>query len=139
MKIFPLRKTANWMTNYAIKLLTTSSCFLFKIYMHISIIRWTPILLIFEVWNKKFHFKWNQHDKLFFLQMSYLINPDGYETRHYCWMSIEKGMVISFIVPVFLLIAVSNLFSYHISRSTQSTNYSSSSMSIIWSNKKLHL
>jgi hypothetical protein len=48
---------------------------------------------------------------IFNFQMSYVANPDGYETRHYCWMSIEKGMVVSFIVPVFLLIGVRIFYS----------------------------
>ncbi|RWS10220.1 hypothetical protein B4U79_13257 [Dinothrombium tinctorium] len=35
---------------------------------------------------------------------SYFLNPVGYEYRRYCWMSIEGGMMYSFIVPVSLLI-----------------------------------
>ncbi|XP_050734701.1 uncharacterized protein LOC127007598 [Eriocheir sinensis] len=36
--------------------------------------------------------------------ISYVVNPEGYETRRYCWMSVERGMLVSFIVPVCSLI-----------------------------------
>ncbi|XP_054159786.1 adhesion G protein-coupled receptor B3-like [Oppia nitens] len=36
--------------------------------------------------------------------ISYYLNPEGYETKRYCWMSIEGGMQYSFIVPVSTLI-----------------------------------
>ncbi|CAG2104217.1 unnamed protein product [Medioppia subpectinata] len=36
--------------------------------------------------------------------VSYYLNPEGYETKRYCWMSIEGGMQYSFIVPVSVLI-----------------------------------
>ncbi|XP_042216691.1 adhesion G protein-coupled receptor B1-like [Homarus americanus] len=38
--------------------------------------------------------------------VSYVVNPNGYETRRYCWMSVERGMLVSFIVPVCTLILV---------------------------------
>ncbi|XP_069161969.1 uncharacterized protein [Procambarus clarkii] len=38
--------------------------------------------------------------------VSYVVNPGGYETRRYCWMSVERGMLVSFIVPVCSLILV---------------------------------
>ncbi|XP_063878890.1 adhesion G protein-coupled receptor L4-like [Scylla paramamosain] len=38
--------------------------------------------------------------------VSYVVNPEGYETRRYCWMSVERGMLVSFIVPVCSLILV---------------------------------
>lgn len=38
--------------------------------------------------------------------VSYVVNPEGYETRRYCWMSVERGMLVSFIVPVCTLILV---------------------------------
>lgn len=31
---------------------------------------------------------------------------EQYEIKHYCWMSLEKGMVLGFMVPVMLLIIV---------------------------------
>ncbi|KAH9408042.1 hypothetical protein TYRP_011696 [Tyrophagus putrescentiae] len=36
---------------------------------------------------------------------SYLLNSKGYETRRYCWMSIEGGIQYSFIIPVLGLIS----------------------------------
>ncbi|CAL4107384.1 unnamed protein product, partial [Meganyctiphanes norvegica] len=43
---------------------------------------------------------------LAFVVVSYMVNPEGYETHHYCWMSVERGMLISFIVPVCTLIMI---------------------------------
>ncbi|KAI2797969.1 hypothetical protein BLOT_013879 [Blomia tropicalis] len=40
---------------------------------------------------------------------SYLLNPRGYETRRYCWMSIEGGIQYSFIIPVLVLITTNTL------------------------------
>lgn len=42
--------------------------------------------------------------------ISFTINPRGYETRRYCWLSIQRGMLISFIVPMSLLILINTVF-----------------------------
>ncbi|XP_047118420.1 cadherin EGF LAG seven-pass G-type receptor 3-like [Schistocerca piceifrons] len=34
----------------------------------------------------------------------YLFNPHSYETRRFCWMSVERGMMFSYLVPVASLI-----------------------------------
>lgn len=31
---------------------------------------------------------------------------EQYEIKHYCWMSIEKGMVMGFMVPAMILILI---------------------------------
>nr|CAD7424539.1 unnamed protein product [Timema monikensis] len=36
--------------------------------------------------------------------LCYVVNPRSYETRHYCWMSVERGMLFSYMVPVATLI-----------------------------------
>ncbi|KAK8760269.1 hypothetical protein V5799_028464, partial [Amblyomma americanum] len=36
--------------------------------------------------------------------LSVLVNPRGYEARRYCWLSIQRGMLLSFIVPISILI-----------------------------------
>ncbi|XP_074599047.1 uncharacterized protein LOC141853559 [Brevipalpus obovatus] len=41
--------------------------------------------------------------------ISYYLNPVGYETRRYCWMSIGGGMMYSFIVPISLLMMINTL------------------------------
>lgn len=38
--------------------------------------------------------------------LTFAVNPRGYEIRKYCWLSIERGMLISYIVPIFCLITV---------------------------------
>jgi len=34
------------------------------------------------------------------------MNPHGYETEHYCWMSVARGMLLSYMIPVASLILV---------------------------------
>jgi len=46
---------------------------------------------------------------LLIVLLSYLSNPTGYDIKRYCWMSVEGGMVFSFIVPVSLLIMVNTV------------------------------
>ncbi|CAN7983724.1 unnamed protein product [Ixodes hexagonus] len=38
--------------------------------------------------------------------LSFVVNPRGYEIRRYCWLSIQRGMLLSFIVPISILILV---------------------------------
>lgn len=38
---------------------------------------------------------------------------EQYEIKHYCWMSIEKGMVMGFMVPVMILILVNTAVAIH--------------------------
>ncbi|XP_064471630.1 adhesion G protein-coupled receptor L3-like [Ornithodoros turicata] len=38
--------------------------------------------------------------------LSFVVNPRGYEVRRYCWLSIQRGMLLSFIVPISILIVV---------------------------------
>jgi hypothetical protein len=40
------------------------------------------------------------------MQVCYVLNPHGYETHHYCWMSVERGMLLSYMAPVASLILV---------------------------------
>jgi hypothetical protein len=38
-----------------------------------------------------------------------MVHPRGYEFRRYCWLSIQKGMLVSYLVPVAFLITVSKI------------------------------
>ncbi|XP_013145525.1 PREDICTED: uncharacterized protein LOC106108796 [Papilio polytes] len=40
----------------------------------------------------------------FIVMFNYAISMEQYEIKHYCWMSLEKGMVMGFMVPAMLLI-----------------------------------
>uniref|UniRef100_A0A1B6DN44 G-protein coupled receptors family 2 profile 2 domain-containing protein n=1 Tax=Clastoptera arizonana TaxID=38151 RepID=A0A1B6DN44_9HEMI len=44
------------------------------------------------------------------VMMCFLLNERGYETRVYCWMSLEKGMLFSFMIPVSVLILMNTFF-----------------------------
>ncbi|CAH0718559.1 unnamed protein product, partial [Brenthis ino] len=39
-------------------------------------------------------------------QFNYALSMEQYEIKHYCWMSIEKGMVMGFMVPAMILILI---------------------------------
>lgn len=39
-----------------------------------------------------------------YVMFNYAISIEQYEIKHYCWMSIEKGMVLGFMVPAMMLI-----------------------------------
>ena len=39
--------------------------------------------------------------------ISYILNPQSYESNRYCWISIKKGMIFSFVGPISLILLVS--------------------------------
>lgn len=39
-----------------------------------------------------------------FILVSYVFANDGYEIQNYCWMSVQRGMIFSYMVPVSILI-----------------------------------
>jgi len=41
----------------------------------------------------------------------YTLNPHGYETEHYCWMSVARGMLLSYMIPVASLILANTTLS----------------------------
>ncbi|XP_013778247.2 latrophilin-like protein 1 [Limulus polyphemus] len=45
-----------------------------------------------------------------FVVSSYLINPKGYETNQYCWLTIQGGMGISFVLPMVFLLLLNTVF-----------------------------
>ncbi|KAJ4436064.1 hypothetical protein ANN_18691, partial [Periplaneta americana] len=46
-----------------------------------------------------------------FVLMCYALNPKGYETHRYCWMSVVRGMLLSYMAPVASLIVVNTILS----------------------------
>lgn len=42
--------------------------------------------------------------------MSYVISPESYETRKFCFMSVQKGMIINYMLPVSILLILTTLF-----------------------------
>ncbi|CAG9572985.1 unnamed protein product [Danaus chrysippus] len=40
------------------------------------------------------------------VMFNYALSMEQYEIKHYCWMSIEKGMVMGFMVPAMILILI---------------------------------
>ncbi|XP_076328564.1 adhesion G protein-coupled receptor B2-like isoform X1 [Tachypleus tridentatus] len=45
-----------------------------------------------------------------FVVLSYVINPKGYETKRYCWLTIQGGMGISFVIPMTVLLMLNTVF-----------------------------
>lgn len=42
-------------------------------------------------------------------QFSYASSIDAFEVHRYCWMSIQKGMIVSFMVPISFLIILTTI------------------------------
>ncbi|VVC94549.1 unnamed protein product [Leptidea sinapis] len=40
------------------------------------------------------------------VMFNYALSMEQYEIKHYCWMSIEKGMVMGFMIPAMVLILI---------------------------------
>ncbi|CAH4037458.1 uncharacterized protein LOC123720078 [Pieris brassicae] len=40
------------------------------------------------------------------VMFNYALSMEQYEIKHYCWMSIEKGMVMGFMIPAMILILI---------------------------------
>lgn len=48
---------------------------------------------------------------LFFIrQFSFAISSTSYEIHEYCWMSVQHGMIINFMIPTSLLIVATTVF-----------------------------
>lgn len=45
-----------------------------------------------------------------YFQFFYAISLESYETKDYCWMSLEKGMLLGFMLPGTVLILINTLF-----------------------------
>lgn len=44
-------------------------------------------------------------------QISYLITPYSYETKRFCFISVQKGMILNYMLPVSLLIILTTIYS----------------------------
>nr|XP_029720214.1 uncharacterized protein LOC115262158 [Aedes albopictus] len=44
-----------------------------------------------------------------YVLFSYASSIDTFEVRHYCWMSIQKGMIVSFMIPISFLIILTTV------------------------------
>lgn len=47
---------------------------------------------------------------MFWLQFSFLTSSNSYETFEYCWMSVQRGMIVNFMIPISALIVVTTIF-----------------------------
>lgn len=43
------------------------------------------------------------------LIVSFVLNPNGYETKQFCWLNVQRGILWSFVVPVTALILVNTI------------------------------
>ncbi|EAT42199.2 AAEL006232-PA, partial [Aedes aegypti] len=44
-----------------------------------------------------------------YVLFSYASSIDTFEVHHYCWMSIQKGMIVSFMIPISFLIILTTV------------------------------
>ena len=65
------------------------------------------VLVNFELVAIRFvHLKRNHSS----LQFSFAISSTSYETYDYCWMSVQRGMIINFMIPISMLIVATTIF-----------------------------
>ncbi|XP_044254258.1 adhesion G protein-coupled receptor E5-like [Tribolium madens] len=48
---------------------------------------------------------------LVFSLISYTVSPNSLETKRFCFMSVQKGMIINYMLPISLLIVVTTIYS----------------------------
>uniref|UniRef100_A0A1B0CZZ8 G-protein coupled receptors family 2 profile 2 domain-containing protein n=1 Tax=Phlebotomus papatasi TaxID=29031 RepID=A0A1B0CZZ8_PHLPP len=46
---------------------------------------------------------------IFYITFSYILTGNGYETRHFCWLSVHRGMIVNYLIPIFLLILTTTI------------------------------
>ena len=44
-----------------------------------------------------------------FFQFSFIISSSSYETFDYCWMSVQRGMIVNFMIPISALIVATTI------------------------------
>ncbi|XP_068917913.1 putative adhesion G protein-coupled receptor E4P [Tenebrio molitor] len=61
--------------------------------------------------KSKYFFSIGYGIPLVFSSGSYLVSPNNFETRRFCFMSVQKGMIINYMLPVSLLIVITTIYS----------------------------
>ncbi|GAB0087776.1 GPCR, family 2-like [Sergentomyia squamirostris] len=46
---------------------------------------------------------------IFYITFCYILTGNGYETRHYCWLSVHRGMIVNYLIPISLLILTTTI------------------------------
>uniref|UniRef100_A0A1B0CV46 G-protein coupled receptors family 2 profile 2 domain-containing protein n=2 Tax=Lutzomyia longipalpis TaxID=7200 RepID=A0A1B0CV46_LUTLO len=46
---------------------------------------------------------------IFYITFSYILTGNGYETRHFCWLSVHRGMIVNYLIPISLLIVTTTI------------------------------
>lgn len=44
------------------------------------------------------------------MKFSFVISSASYETFDYCWMSVQRGMIVNFMIPISALIVATTIF-----------------------------
>ncbi|RZB49899.1 uncharacterized protein BDFB_008144, partial [Asbolus verrucosus] len=53
----------------------------------------------------------NRNDNSYGPEISYLVSPHNFETKRFCFMSVQKGMIVNYMLPVSLLIVITTIYS----------------------------
>ncbi|XP_072933976.1 uncharacterized protein [Epargyreus clarus] len=85
---------------------------LFLHYSHITCAMWILVLAaavteycVFDTISPiKYFYLFGYGVPAILVMFDFALSMEQYETKHYCWMSIEKGMVMGFMVPAMILI-----------------------------------
>ncbi|XP_044755045.1 uncharacterized protein LOC123313996 [Coccinella septempunctata] len=60
--------------------------------------------------KRKYYFICGYGLPMLFSLVSFLLAPQSYETRKYCFMSVQRGMIINYMVPVFCLMILTAVY-----------------------------
>ncbi|KAJ3662239.1 hypothetical protein Zmor_006595 [Zophobas morio] len=60
--------------------------------------------------KSKYFFSVGYGVPLVFCVISYFLSPHSFETKRFCFMSVQRGMIINYMLPVSLLIVVTTIY-----------------------------
>ncbi|EFA00913.2 adhesion G protein-coupled receptor E2 [Tribolium castaneum] len=61
--------------------------------------------------KNKYFFSVGYGVPLVFSLLSYVVSPYSFETKRFCFMSVQKGMIINYMLPISLLIVITTIYS----------------------------
>lgn len=102
-------------TKYFLECLTVA---LLLTYFHLMSSVWIFLYCfhIFKVFcrkedvKRKYYFMCGYGLPVLFSLVSFLLAPQSYETRKYCFMSVQRGMIVNYMVPVFCLMIMTAVY-----------------------------
>ncbi|CAH0546149.1 unnamed protein product [Brassicogethes aeneus] len=85
-------------------LLTAIWLFLYCYYIYQRVSTCKPV-------NIKYYSMIAYGTPIFLTFMSYIVAPHSYESRRFCFISVQKGMILNYMLPVSILIVLTTIYS----------------------------